>query len=264
MIKLIKFHYSEVYYKMEVKLDKVYESQIVENQKIIDFYKNHVKRPSWIKIDLDKKIIFIKILVGGEAFWYRRYFENFYFIFEPNSEDYKNYYNEIAEDYEKFVPHNKKLRKKLLDFFDDLNLQKSSKILDLGAGTGIVTEGIANAGYKNITLLDISENELNIAKSKNVLKTVNYQVVDLTKENITGKFDVIFETMSLDYFKGEKMISILKKIYNSLTDDGKFIVIDRHIYPEFNEFFNEIKKGKFELKTLDGTFDYFYYIGEKK
>jgi ubiquinone/menaquinone biosynthesis C-methylase UbiE len=250
--------------KMEIKLDKIYESQRSEYQNIVDFDKNHKKRPSWVKSDLDKKIIFIKILVDGEAFWYRRYFENFYFIFEPTSEDYKNYYNEIADKYEHYVPHNKKLVGKLLDFFNDLNIKKSAKILDLGAGTGIVTEGVVEGGYSNITLLDISENELNIAKTKSILKNVKYQNMDLTQNDIEGKFDLIFETMSLDYFKGEKMISVLKKIHNSLSEMGKFIVIDRHIYSEFNEFFKEIKKGKFELKTPDGTFDYFYYVGEKK
>ncbi|MBT4334517.1 methyltransferase domain-containing protein [archaeon] len=249
---------------MEIKLDKIYESQRSENQDIVDFDKNHKKRPSWVKADLDKKIIFIKILVDGEAFWYRRYFENFYFIFEPTSEDYKNYYNEIADKYEQYVPYNKKLVGKLLNFFNELNIRKSAKILDVGSGTGIVTEGIVKGGYSNITLLDLSENELNIAKAKGILKNANYQNIDLTQEDIEGKFDLIFGTMSLEYFKGEKMVGVLKKIHNALSEKGKVIVIDRHIYSEFNEFFKEIENGKFELETPDGTYDYFYYVGEKK
>ena len=135
--------------------------------------------------------------------------------------------------------------------------------MDLGAGTGLVTEGIAGGGYKNITLLDISDRALEIAKNKESLKNAKYQIADLTKNNIGGNFDVIYETMSLDYFKGEKMSAILEKIKNVLVKGGKFIVIDRHIYPEFNNYFKEIKSGKTALETPEGVFDYYYYVGER-
>ena len=135
--------------------------------------------------------------------------------------------------------------------------------MDFGAGTGIVTEGVAEAGYANLTLADISKEELNIAKKKSSLKKSKFVLIDLIKDNISDKFDVIFETMSLDYFKGEKMKDILQKIRGALNNNGKFIVIDRHIYPEFNEFFKEIKNGKISLQTPEGLFDYYFFIGEK-
>lgn len=247
----------------KIKLDKVYESKKVESPPNMVYDKNFEKRPSWIKIKLDKKVIFIKILFDEEAFWYRRYFEDYFFPFEANSEDHKNYYNEIAKNYESYVPQNKLMVNILLDFFKELKIKKDSKILDLGAGTGLVTEGIVKEGYNNITLADISEEELKIAKNKDLLKNAKCQTIDLTKDEIIGKFDVVYETMSLDYFKGEKMQSVLEKIKNALNTNGKFIVIDRHIYPEFNNYFKEIKSGKTELETPEGKFDYYYYIGEK-
>jgi SAM-dependent methyltransferase len=249
-----------------IELSRTYRSKVVDKQPELsyDHYdQNAKKRPSWVKIDLDKKIIFIKILFKGEAFWYRRHFKDYFFIFDANSEDYRNYYNEIAEVYESYIPQNKLMRKIVLDFFKELKVKKDAKILDLGAGTGLVTEGISEEGYHDLTLLDISDKELEIAKRKDSLKEAKYQVVDLTKEEIEGKYDVIFETMSLDYFKGEKMNVVLEKIKNALVDGGKFIVIDRHIYPEFNNYFKEIKKGKTELETPEGVFDYYYFVGEK-
>lgn len=247
----------------EIKLDKVYESKRVDSQLNIGYDKNSKKRPSWIRVKLDKKVIFIKILFKEEAFWYRRYFEDYFFPLEATSEDHKNYYNEIAKNYESYVPQNKIMINILLDFFKELKIKKDSKILDLGAGTGLVTEGIVKEGYNNIVLADISEEELKIAKDKELLKNSKYQTIDLTNDEILGKFDIIYETMSLDYFKGEKMQVILEKIKNALNTNGKFIVIDRHIYPEFNNYFKEIKSGKTELGTPEGKFDYYYYIGEK-
>jgi len=248
----------------KISLNKVYRSEDIKEQPFIEFDKYHKKRPSWVRIGLDKKIIFIKILVDDESFWYRRYFKDYFFIFEPDSEDYKNYYDVIASSYESFVPQNKEMRKFVIKFLQELKVKKDAKILDLGAGTGIVTEGIANKGYKNLTLIDISKEELNIAKKKPSLKKANFVLADLTKENIPGKFEIIFETMSLDYFNGEKMKYILQKIKGALINKGKFIVIDRHIYPEFNDFFKEINSGKINLETPEGVFDYYFYIGERK
>lgn len=247
----------------KIELIRTYRSEAVGSQPKIKYDKNTKKRPSWVKLGLDKKIIFIKLAFNGESFWYRRYFQDYFFIFDPNSEDYRAYYNEIAEDYESYVPQNKAMRKIVLDFLKKLKIDKKIKILDLGAGTGIVTEGIAEKGYTNLTLLDISDKELEIAKKKKSLRGADYQIVDLTKEEIGGKYDLIFETMSLDYFKGEKMKLILQKIKDALKGGGKFIVIDRHIYPEFNIYFKRIEEGKIELETPEGLFDYFYFIGEK-
>lgn len=247
----------------EIKLDKIYESKRIDSQPNIHYDRTSKKRPSWIRVKLDKKAVFIKILFREEAFWYRRYFKDYFFPLEATSEDYRNYYNEIAKNYESYVPQNKLMVKMLFDFFKELKIKKDSKIVDLGAGTGLVTEGIVNEGYNNITLADISEEELRIARNKNALKNAKYQLLDLTEDEIPEKYDVIYETMSLDYFKGEKMKLVLEKIKNALNKNGKFIAIDRHIYPEFNNYFKEIRSGKTELETPEGKFDYYFYLGEK-
>ena len=54
------------------------------------------------------------------------------------------------------------------DVFTDAN--KNIKILDAGAGTGIIGEMLAKRGYTNVDGLDISQEMLNIAAKKNVYK----------------------------------------------------------------------------------------------
>ena len=246
-----------------IELNKIYESKKVEKQPLIEYDKNSKKRPSWVKIKLNKKIIFIKILFNDEAFWYRRYFEDYFFPLEATSEDTKNFYNETAEKYENFVPHQKKIAKRLIAFFKELNINKNNKILDLGAGTGIVTEEIAKEGYKNITLLDISDRELEIAEKKEPLGDTNYITADLTKDKIDGKYDLIIETLAFNELIEKNILKILENIKESLNNEGFFIMVDRHIFSQLNYFFKEIKSGKFPLKTPGGIFEYYYFIGKK-
>ena len=52
--------------------------------------------------------------------------------------------------------------------FPDAN--KNIKILDAGAGTGIIGEMLVKQGYTNIDGLDISQKMLDIAEKKNVYK----------------------------------------------------------------------------------------------
>ena len=246
----------------EVKLDKVYFSKKIKKANI-EYDKENKKRPSWIKIKLNKKIIFIKILVNKEAFWYRRYFKNYFFPLDSNSEDYKNYYNHIAKNYESFVPQNKRIGKLILKFLEKFNIKKKAKILDLGAGTGIISEVIVEQGYSNLTLIDISDKALEIAKNKEKLKNAKFLVKDFTKDKIKGKFDVVLESMSLDYFKDKVLFKILNNIKSCLKNQGIFVAVDRHIPEEFCKFFEEIEKGKLKLKTPEGVFDYYYFLGRK-
>src|SRR4030042_4343701 len=111
----------------ELSLNKTYRSEGVEEQPLIEADKCNNKRPSWVRINLDKKIIFIKLLVNGEAFWYRRYFQDYFFILDPSSEDYRNYYNSIAENYESFIPQNKEMRKFIVSFLKKLKIRKEAK-----------------------------------------------------------------------------------------------------------------------------------------
>ena len=56
------------------------------------------------------------------------------------------------------------------DIFPEAN--KDIKILDAGAGTGIIGEMLVQQGYRNIDALDISEEMLNLAKQRNVYRFI--------------------------------------------------------------------------------------------
>ena len=76
------------------------------------------------------------------------------------------------------------------DIFPEGN--KDIKILDAGAGTGIIGEMLVQQGYTNVDALDISEEMLNLAKKKNIYK--RYICAALSEVRIediqTGEYDV--------------------------------------------------------------------------
>lgn len=77
------------------------------------------------------------------------------------------------------------------DVFPGAN--KNIKILDAGAGTGLIGEMLAKQGYTNVDGLDISQEMLKVAAKKNVYKRLI--CAPLTEANIediqTAEYDVV-------------------------------------------------------------------------
>ena len=108
------------------------------------------------------------------------------------------------------------------------------KILDVGCGGGLISEGMSKLGAK-VTGIDFVEENINAAKlhsSENNLN-INYMVKDFEKEHIKSKFDiiVIFEVLEhLDDWE-----SFLKKIKLNLKPNGALIIstINKNLISKF-------------------------------
>lgn len=247
-----------------IKLDKLYFSKNVDKEYTFEYDKTSKKRPSWLKFEnLPNEVQFVKILIDEEAFWYRRYFKNYFFPLNNTKEDYENYYDKISEEYEKMVPQNKDISKFIIKQLNKFKINKNIKILELGAGTGLVSEELAKEGYKNLVLVDISSKCLEVAKRKKILSECKFIKADLLKFKSNEKFRVIYNSMSLDYFNEDELDKILKLTKQNLLKDGIFISVDRHIYKQYEDNFKKIDGGWFSLKTKEGKFRYDYFIGKK-
>ena len=53
-----------------------------------------------------------------------------------------------------------------IDFFNDFKIQKDDPIIDVGGGESKFVDYLIDNGYKNISVLDISENAINNAKKR--------------------------------------------------------------------------------------------------
>ena len=138
-------------------------------------------------------------------------------------------FNKASTDYDKY-------RKQAIPNMDIyyntvVNLTKNysdPKILDLGAGTGILTELL----YKqhpnsNITLVDLSTEMLNIAKNKFNDKNFKYIEADYLTHDFDKDYDIIVSSLSIHHITDEEKKVLYKRIYNFLRTGGVFINADQ-------------------------------------
>jgi 2-polyprenyl-6-hydroxyphenyl methylase / 3-demethylubiquinone-9 3-methyltransferase len=123
--------------------------------------------------------------------------------------------------------------KYIQDTLNKTNLNKM-KILDVGCGGGLVSEGMAKLGA-NVTGIDFIEENIKIAKkhsNKEKLK-INYMVKNFEREKLSSQYDIIIIFEVLEHLENWK--SFLKKIQLNLKPNGVLIIstINRNLISKF-------------------------------
>ena len=103
-------------------------------------------------------------------------------------------------------------------------LKEKSEYLEIGGGHGLfVTEVIKNIQKKgNITLVDISETSLEMAKIILKNRKINYILSDIFDIKNEAKYDFITMGEVLEHVEQPK--ELLKKIYSLLIKNGMFFI----------------------------------------
>ena len=141
-------------------------------------------------------------------------------------------FNEIAEKYDS-------QRRLLIPCFDDFYgtsisflagyRRKFRSILDLGAGTGLLTSFL----YKyypgaQYTLVDVSDQMLDVARERfKGLNNFQYITGDYAKDLPAYDFDLIASALSIHHLDSEGKASLYSGIYQSLGHNGCFINLDQ-------------------------------------
>lgn len=139
-----------------------------------------------------------------------------------------------------------------------LPMKSGSKVLDLGCGTGLELEEYFSLNPNAyITGIDLSEAMLNVLEEKfpdKKLSLINGSYFDVPFEN--EKYDAVVSVESLHHFTKDRKLSLYKKLFHALNEDGYFILTDYFAESEMleNEYFENLQRLKQEQNITDDEF----------
>lgn len=138
-------------------------------------------------------------------------------------------FNKASTDYDKYrkqaIPHMDIYYNTVIKLTENY---QNPKILDLGAGTGILTELLYKQHpQSNITLLDLSTDMLNVAKTKFNNTKFKYITADYLEYDFTENYDIIVSSLSIHHLTDEEKKTLYAKIYETLNPQGIFINADQ-------------------------------------
>ncbi len=144
--------------------------------------------------------------------------------------------NEIKDAFSKGSKDYDKYRKQTIPYMDvfydtvvELTEEfEKPKILDLGAGTGILSEKLHKKHPESsITLLDISKEMLEISREKfKDIKTFEYLEADYLNCEFNSEYDIVVSSLSIHHLEDEDKKFLYKKVYDTLSSGGVFINAD--------------------------------------
>ena len=102
-------------------------------------------------------------------------------------------------------------------------------ILDIGAGTGLLSALILEKfPAADLTLLDISENMLSVAKERfSGRERVRYVVNDYSRSELGGEYHIICSALSIHHLAADDKRRLFHKIFMSLKPGGMFVNADQ-------------------------------------
>ena len=111
------------------------------------------------------------------------------------------------------------------------NISDKSKILEIGCGTGEISNFIAKETDAKVTGIDICKPFIEIAKKDFELSNLNYEVRDFLEYNVESveKYDYIIGNGILHHLY-YNLEDSLKTMNNLLKKDGKIIFMEPNIY----------------------------------
>jgi len=172
-------------------------------------------------------------------------------------------YKDIQEKFNENSQNYDSQRKKLIPCFEDFytistsvaeSHSDTSKILDIGAGTGIFSEYILKKYPKaSLTLIDISEKMLEVSKLRfKDFSNVKYIAHDYSTYNFNEKYDIIISSLSIHHLLDYEKLELFKKCYSILSPNGMFINSDQFLgeTPYIEELNKRLWKSNIENSGL--------------
>lgn len=157
--------------------------------------------------------------------------------------------NKISERFDQAALKYDEQRRLFIPCFDDFyetsvsflsECRKDFKsVLDLGAGTGLLTKYLLQKfPSASFTLVDISEQMLEVARLRfKDQQNIELIVSDYSKKLPEKKFDLITSALSIHHLDNDSKINLYSMIFNNLEKGGYLINLDQ--FNSNSDFINE-------------------------
>jgi SAM-dependent methyltransferase len=259
---------------MKPVIRAIYRRKLISKQPKFFYDKTSKERPAWVEIKgLPERTMFIRLNYNHCLYSYMLYLmEGLYLPIDYTSEEMAKFYDKWSSKYDSYVKGGKinlEEGESIVSLFDKYNKNKNIEILDLGAGTGILSEILVGHGYKNITLVDFSQKMLNKAKKNKLLKNCRFIKADLRKINLHKKFDVacsLFSFGSTSYFSREEIPIIFNVLKKHLKNNAFFFIVGHSKHEEYTKQFKTLESGEHSHSGIVKGKPFYinYFIGRKK
>lgn len=143
-------------------------------------------------------------------------------------EEVQKTFREIAERYDRY-------RRQLIPCFDafygaavamvPFEQEREFRVLDLGAGTGLLTKFLHERFPKaHFTLMDFTAEMLDQAKRRfGEGGGFRYLVGDYAKDAWQGPYDLIVSSLSIHHLSDEEKRKLYRKVFENLSPGGAFL-----------------------------------------
>lgn len=166
-------------------------------------------------------------------------------------------FNLIAKEYDSN-------RRKFLPCFDDYyinstkfivsNIDEPKRVIDLGAGTGLLTyfwyRQCPNSEY---VLVDIADEMLNVARKRFAgIGSISYQIENYIHKLPDTIFDTVISALSIHHLEDGDKAKLFSRIYDNLPSGGLFVNYDQFCaeQPQMNKWFNSYWESQIEHSGL--------------
>lgn len=114
-----------------------------------------------------------------------------------------------------------------LEIIEKLGLSHNASVIDIGAGASTLVDGLLKRGFKNITVLDLSNEALTITKKRLGDKSPipNYLVEDITRVSLPQRYDLWHDRAAFHFLLDEsEQQSYISTMRDSLNPEGYAII----------------------------------------
>ncbi|MFD0930977.1 class I SAM-dependent methyltransferase [Psychroflexus salinarum] len=114
-----------------------------------------------------------------------------------------------------------------LSFFEQFELPKTARIIDVGGGDSLLVDHLLDRGFKDITVLDISAEAIDRAKQRlgDKAKHVSWIVSDITKFQPTETYDFWHDRAVFHFLTEDNEISTyVETAQKAIKQDGVLVI----------------------------------------